>query len=95
MAVCDECDAENRDEAQFCSSCGSKLTKPEILPSDKNNPFGLPDFGGNYPFFYTPTKVIPKRIREKLAVQFSKRLLLPFLIGVVLIFALIRYLSSN
>jgi hypothetical protein len=95
MAVCDECGVENRDGAQFCSSCGAKIVQPEFLPPDKDNPFGLPNFGGNYPIFYAPTKIIPRRVRERLATGILKALLLPFLAAVVLIYILIHQLLAN
>jgi hypothetical protein len=95
MVVCDECDAENRDDAQFCASCGAKLVRPEPFPADKDNPFGLPDFGGNPPLSFTPTKVIPRRVREKLTESILRGLLLPLFIAVVLLCLLIHALLSN
>lgn len=95
MAVCDECGVENRDGAQFCSSCGAKIVQPEFLPPDKDNPFGLPDFGGNPPLSFTPTKVIPRRVREKLTEGILRALLLPFLLALLVIYAVIHYFLSN
>ncbi|MHB9030772.1 MAG: SUMF1/EgtB/PvdO family nonheme iron enzyme [Candidatus Latescibacterota bacterium] len=38
---CDRCGVENRDEAEFCSSCGSRLAMPSgrtVMPSEKVSP---------------------------------------------------------
>lgn len=96
MLACRKCGVENREGAQFCSSCGFGLAEigQQALP-DNENPFGLPDFDGQYPMHYTPTRVIPRRIREKMTEGILKSLIGPFLIAVALIGAVICYLSSN
>ena len=97
MATCWKCGVDNRDEAKFCSSCGTEMSdeiRVNIAP-DNDNPFGLPDFGGRYPIIYTPTKVIPRRIHEKLTQGILARLLGPLLIAVVLTFLVIYSFFSK
>jgi hypothetical protein len=101
MVVCQACMTENREDANFCSSCGLLLAGAEPDPREQSNPFGLP-MGANpkrgdprYPLIYPRPESVDEPAIEEFWAGILKRLWVPFAIAVALMAAMIFYIASR